>query len=255
MLNLPSKQDVLGVGVSVVGLEALQQLVDQAIQQHSPLTLHYANAHTLNMAWTEPRFRTYLNQAQVVWCDGFSVLWWMSVLGVRLAERFTWVDVLAHSGAHWGRQGYRIFWLGAEAGVADLAAQVSVQRYAGLGIAGAQDGYFGRDSAQEADLLERINASGADMLFVGMGSPLQEAWIARQREKLQVPVIFTVGAGFDYVSGVKQRAPRALTHRGLEWLARLIAEPRRMWRRYLLGLPMFAWRALAYRYGIAQPRT
>lgn len=245
-MNLIPQQEVMGVQVAVLSLDEVKHLVDAVIAQPmaEPFVFQYANAHTLNMAWEDVHFKRLLSGANVVWCDGFSILWGMALIGKSLGERFTWIDILEHCGAHWGRQNYRVFWLGAMPNVAQSAAERTNARFTGLLSAGAHHGYFSAD--ENAALIDQINQSGAQLLFVGMGSPKQEQWIAEHRQALRVPVIFTVGAGLDYVAGYKRRAPKFLTHNGLEWLTRLIAEPRRMWQRYLVELPLFLFRMVRH---------
>jgi N-acetylglucosaminyldiphosphoundecaprenol N-acetyl-beta-D-mannosaminyltransferase len=101
-------------------------------------------------------------------------------------------------------------------------------------------GHFQKDVASSLPVIDVVNRSGAAVLLVGFGMPLQEEWITLHRSELRPLVVFTVGAMFDYVAGTVRRGPRLLTAHGFEWLTRLVIEPRRLWRRYLLGLPEFA---------------
>ena len=119
------------------------------------------------------------------------------------------------------------------------------ERYPELEIAGVRHGYF--DRSENEAVVEEINAAAPDILLVGLGMPLQERWLMENRQRLDVGVALTGGAVFDYVSGRVRRGPRLLTRGGLEWLARLLAEPRRLWRRYLVGNPLFLLRVLRQR--------
>jgi N-acetylglucosaminyldiphosphoundecaprenol N-acetyl-beta-D-mannosaminyltransferase len=112
-------------------------------------------------------------------------------------------------------------------------------RYPGLHIAGTRHGY-----EAGTDAVEEINRAAADILLVGMGTPTQEKWIADYQDQLDVPVIWAVGALFDFVSGRIPRGPHWMTEHGLEWLCRLAAEPAKLWRRYLIGNPLFLWRVI-----------
>ncbi|TML25261.1 MAG: WecB/TagA/CpsF family glycosyltransferase, partial [Actinobacteria bacterium] len=113
-----------------------------------------------------------------------------------------------------------------------------------LRIAGTHHGYFDPESPHADRVVEDINASGANLLLVGMGTPKQELWVQRRAEQLDVDVLWTVGALLDYMAGRVPRAPRWLADHGLEWIFRLAMEPQRMWRRYLLGNPIFLSRVM-----------
>jgi exopolysaccharide biosynthesis WecB/TagA/CpsF family protein len=135
---------------------------------------------------------------------------------------------------------HSIFLLGAREGVAESTAANMQERYPGLVIAGCQDGYF--TPAEEDMVIDRINASGADVLLVAMGAPQQEKWIAKNRERLNVSLLMGVGGLFDFYSGRISRAPVWMREVGLEWVWRLLQEPGRMWRRYVIGNPLFLYR-------------
>jgi len=132
-----------------------------------------------------------------------------------------------------------MFLLGAKEGVADEAARKLEAAVPGLRVH-SHHGHFPKDEASSRDVVDLINRSGATVLLVGFGMPLQELWITRHRGVLAPVVVFSVGAMFDYIAGNVRRGPRWLTQHGFEWLTRLAIEPRRLWRRYLLGLPEFA---------------
>ena len=114
-------------------------------------------------------------------------------------------------------------------------------------MVGTHHGYFGIDSPHSERVLEHIAERRPDILLVGMGTPLQELWVDRWFDRLEAHVVWTVGGLFDYVSGRTPRAPHWMADHGLEWTFRLAMEPRRMWRRYLLGNPAFLWRVLEER--------
>jgi N-acetylglucosaminyldiphosphoundecaprenol N-acetyl-beta-D-mannosaminyltransferase len=138
------------------------------------------------------------------------------------------------------RAGLPIYLLGARPGIARAAADAMVQRYPELVVAGARDGYFQSD--EEPGVVDAINASGARILLVAFGAPRQELWIARWRDRLEVPVAMGVGGLFDFYSGRIARAPVWMREIGLEWVYRLMQEPGRMWRRYVIGNPLFLYR-------------
>jgi N-acetylglucosaminyldiphosphoundecaprenol N-acetyl-beta-D-mannosaminyltransferase len=138
--------------------------------------------------------------------------------------------------------GHSLYLLGGTQGSAAEAAQRLQRWYPGLTVAGTHWGFELNPGA-----VQTIRDSGADILLVGMGSPRQERWIAAHQSELGVPVVWAVGALFDFVSGRLARGPRWMTEHGLEWLCRLAVEPRKLWRRYLIGNPRFLWRVLRSR--------
>jgi N-acetylglucosaminyldiphosphoundecaprenol N-acetyl-beta-D-mannosaminyltransferase len=124
--------------------------------------------------------------------------------------------------------------------VTTQAAEALCARYPGLEIA-CDHGFYGKEGAENDALIDRINASGAEILLVGMGTPLQEAWVGQVRDRLEVPVVWCLGATADFLAGEQDRGPAWLVERH-EWLARLVSDPRRMWRRYLVGnVSVLAW--------------
>jgi N-acetylglucosaminyldiphosphoundecaprenol N-acetyl-beta-D-mannosaminyltransferase len=148
------------------------------------------------------------------------------------------------------REGLRLYLLGGVPGVAEEAAAALTIRHPGLQISGTASGYDAGGATVAA-----INATAPDVLLVGMGTPTQEKWIARYRSDLDIPVVWAVGALFDFVTGRIPRGPRWMTDHGLEWLCRLAAEPRKLWRRYLIGNPRFLWRVVRVYWLRRDPTT
>ena len=145
--------------------------------------------------------------------------------------------------------GHSIFFLGAKPGVAEKASEKLRFRYPDLMISGIHHGYFNKDenSLENRRVIRAINESQPDILLVAFGMPLQEKWLMANWDKVHAHVALTGGAVFDYISGSLQRGPRWMTDHGLEWLARLLIEPRRLWKRYLIGNPLFIYRVLRER--------
>jgi N-acetylglucosaminyldiphosphoundecaprenol N-acetyl-beta-D-mannosaminyltransferase len=246
--DIPSVS-VLGVRIHTLSLETFLALTEQTIARQQRAIIAYANVHGLNLAYKTPWFRAFLNRSDIVFCDGFGVKWGARLLGYEIPRRFTppdWLDSLATQAAHQERT---LYLLGSRAGVAEKAAARFQQRTPGLLIAGTHHGFFdkNRDSTDNRAVVQAVNAAAPDVLMVGFGMPLQEQWLMENWDDLRVNVALTVGAAFDYLTGEVRRGPRWMTDHGLEWLSRLIIEPRRLWRRYLLGNPLFLWRILRQR--------
>jgi N-acetylglucosaminyldiphosphoundecaprenol N-acetyl-beta-D-mannosaminyltransferase len=207
--------------------------------------VHYLNAHVFNLARQDREFRRLLSQCDLLYADGISVVWAARLLGYSIPERLTAADYFAEFCGACAAQSLSVFLVGGAAGVAEVAADRLVRGIPGLQVAGTSHGYLSpRDSAE---LVRRINDSGADVLVVGMNSPNQEQWLHRYGWDLEVPVRWSVGALLDYFSGVERRAPEWVCRFGGEWLFRMMVNPSRRWRRYTLGNASFAlWLAGEY---------
>jgi len=205
----------------------------------------YLNAHVLNQSRANPALREALERADLVYCDGYGVRLAAKALDAEIPHRMTGADWIYGLAALCELGGQSVYLLGAEPGVAAEAARRLDRWYPRLRIAGTHHGYFDIGSAHDDRVVEDINARKPDIVLVGMGTPKQELWVAHNAAHLKTDVVWTVGALFDYVSGRVPRAPRWLADNGLEWIFRLAIEPQRMWRRYLLGNPVFISRVLA----------
>lgn len=222
------------------GRDLIRQIVHRALTRRKTC-LHYLNAHTFNLASKDQQFGQILRQCQILYADGISVVLAARLSGQYLPCRLTAADYFpdfCHAAA---RAGLRLFILAGKDSVAQKAGEFFQQHEPDLEIVGTADGYFQQDAQGSgvADLIERINASNADVLLVGMGSPRQEQFVAKYREQLEPTVIWTVGALMDYYAGREPLCPRWLGRLGFEWLYRLIVDPKGKWQRYLIGNPSF----------------
>jgi N-acetylglucosaminyldiphosphoundecaprenol N-acetyl-beta-D-mannosaminyltransferase len=252
-MSLPvrEKVNVLGVGVDPLTVEELHERMLGFVENGDHALVLHANAHGLNLAYRDERLRGFLNGAQLVFCDGAGVMLAARLLGRGIPERITYADWTWELAAFAEERGLSLFFLGARPGVAEKAARRLEYRFPKLRIAGTEHGYFDRTpgSPENEAVIKKINAARPDVLLVGFGMPLQELWLAENWEKVDANVALTGGAVFDYVSGELRRGPRILTDHGLESVARLMVEPRRMWRRYVVGNPLFLLRVLKQRLG------
>jgi N-acetylglucosaminyldiphosphoundecaprenol N-acetyl-beta-D-mannosaminyltransferase len=205
----------------------------------------YVNAHVVNRTRELPALRQALQSADLVYCDGYGVRVAARALDLPVPHRMTGADWVWGLAALCEASGRSLYLLGSEPNTAAEAAARLHRWYPGLNIAGTHHGYGDLDSPQNERVVEDINARRPDIVLVGMGTPKQELWVDRYADRLDVNVVWTVGALLDYLSGRVPRAPRWLADNGLEWIFRLGVEPRRMWRRYLLGNPAFLARVLS----------
>jgi N-acetylglucosaminyldiphosphoundecaprenol N-acetyl-beta-D-mannosaminyltransferase len=193
------------------------------------------NPEFVMLAQRDPEFMQVLHQADLCLPDGIGLLWAARRIGRPLPERVTGSDSVPRIAERAAHEGWRLYLLGGEEGVAEEAARILGERYPGLQIVGT---YAGSPAPEEeGEIVARVNASDADILFVAYGAPRQDKWIARNRDRLRVGVAMGVGGSLDFVTGAQTRAPRWMRRLGLEWLDRLIRQPWR-WRRQL-ALPRF----------------
>ena len=167
-----------------------------------------------------------------------------------MPQRITYADWIWQLAEFAEARNFSLFFLGAQPGVADRAAARLKERFPRLRIVGTQHGYFSKEAgnAENESVVDRINRLRPNILIVGFGMPLQERWLMDNWDRIQADIGLTGGAVFDYVSGEVPRTSSWMTDHGLEWLGRLIIEPRRLWRRYLIGNPLFIWRVMKQRF-------
>jgi N-acetylglucosaminyldiphosphoundecaprenol N-acetyl-beta-D-mannosaminyltransferase len=242
----------LGLRVDFLKLESLLNIISRTILESRKARVVYVNIHAINLAQKYTWFRDFINTSEVVYCDGFGVMWGARLLGLRIPERLSPPDWIRSLVKECARQSFSLFLLGAHPGVADKTAEFLRQQCDGLRIVGIQHGYFDTspENEQNESVLKAINAIHPDILLVGLGMPLQERWLMENWARLETKVALPVGALFDYLSEEFRRAPHWMTDHGLEWLGRLIGEPQRLWRRYLLGIPHFLWLLLRQKLGL-----
>ncbi len=241
--------NVLGVGVDPLTVEELHEEIGYFVRRKDHALVLNANVHCLNLAYGDPGLRGLLNGAEVVFCDGSGVMLAARLQGRRIPERITYADWMWRLAAFAADEGFSLYFLGARPGIARQAAEHLEKRHPDLKIAGVRHGYFDRTlgGRENEAVIKEINAAAPDILVLGLGMPLQERWLMENWDQIEARVVLTGGAVFDYVSGGLRRGPEILTNNGFEWLARLLIEPKRLWRRYVLGNPLFLLRVLRQR--------
>ena len=232
-------------------LKLLNEIINFIANEQKTI-ISYLNVQAVNLSFKYPWFREFLNRSDIVFCDGFGIILGAKILGLDIKHRNTppdWIPLLAQMCAE---KNYRLAFLGSNPGIADKTAEVLIKDNPTLNIPFTHHGYFNKslDHPENEAVIQSINAVKPDILLVGFGMPIQEKWIMENFERLDVKVFLPVGAAFDYVSGNVRRAPRWMTDHGLEWLGRLIIEPRRLWKRYIIGIPIFFWRVFLQRMGL-----
>ncbi|MGH7690707.1 MAG: WecB/TagA/CpsF family glycosyltransferase [Gemmatimonadaceae bacterium] len=240
------KRNVIGVLVDVVDYAgAVRRVVEAALAGRS-LSVSALAVHGVMTGVSDDTHRYRLNHLDLVCPDGQPVRWALNWLhGARLSDRVYGPELTLRLCAEAARQALPIYLYGSRPEVLDRLKSNLLARFPGLVIAGAEPSRFRTLSREEkVDVIRRIGRSGAKIVFVGLGCPRQEVWAFEYRDQLPLPVI-AVGAAFDFHSGHSKQAPMRMQRAGLEWLFRLLHEPTRLWRRYLLLSPVYLTLVLA----------
>lgn len=229
-------------GVDIVNTtmdEAVGWILSRALSRTSS-QLCFVNPDCLNKAYTDPEYRRVLRQADRVLPDGVGIHLACRISGTSLVANVNGTDLFPRLCEKAAAEELSIFLLGSALGRAEATARNMQHKFKHLKIAGTHPGFF--EPAQEQALLDQINRSGADILLVGLGAPRQDLWIANNLRALNPAVKIGVGGLFDFYSDGIARAPQWMREIGMEWSWRLMKEPRRMWRRYVIGNPLFLFR-------------
>ena len=222
--------------------ETVYWIADRA-QARQPTQIAFLNAHCANVARKDWRYRDTLENVEALLPDGSGVAMAAKLNGAPLGDNLNGTDLFGRLCRCLAFRKIPVFFLGGRPGVAQRAAENTKAEIPLLNIAGHRHGYF--SPREEQDVIDEINASGARVVFVAFGVPDQDVWISRIRHHLHAPVILGVGGLLDFVSGRIPRAPLWMRKAGLEWMYRLKCEPKRMWRRYIIGNVSFTAHALA----------
>ena len=244
----------LGVHIHRLDLEELIRDVETSVRTKRRTKIMYVNIHVVNLAFKDVALKEALNHAHIVYCDGAGVRIGARILGEFLPQRMTGADWIWDLCAMCEKRRYSIYILGGNPGIAEKAGHILKNRCPGLEIAGVYHGFFEKDSGENERVVSMINKRSPDILLVGFGSPLQERWIHDNFGRLNATVVWAVGALVDFVSGTVPRGPRWMVDHGLEWLYRLMMEPKRMWKRYLVGNFLFLVRILKTRFRLTGKR-
>lgn len=234
--------DVLGVGVSPINMDTALEVIDRWITTGAHQYVCVAGVHGVMESTRDETLRQIHNAAGLVTPDGMPLVWLSRLYGWRNTRRVYGPDLMLDLCERSLATGYRHFFYGGQEGVPDRLSDRLQRRFPGLIVAGTYSPPFRTPTEEEdEEIVRRINDAKPDIVWVGLGPPKQEHWMAQHVDRLAASVLIGVGAAFDFHAGVKRQAPRWMQQSGLEWLFRLGSEPRRLWRRYLVNNPMFVW--------------
>ena len=229
---------VLGVPVDNLDMSETLDVIAGFIASRRPHQHVVVNVDKVVKAHRDPAIARIIGRCALVSADGMPVVWASRLLGTPLKERVTGIDLFEALMERSAREGWRVFLLGARAEVVGHVRSIYGQRYPGLVIAGHRDGYW--SEAEEAQVADQVRRAQPDILAVAISSPRKEQFLDRWQAHMRVPFAMGVGGTFDVVAGRVRRAPVLMQRIGLEWLARVAQEPRRMFRRYFVdSLPFF----------------
>ena len=232
--------NVLGVRVDAVNLRTATEAIGAAVESRRRGYVCVTGVHGVMESQRDPQVRAIHNEASLVTPDGMPLAWLLKLAGNREADRVYGPDLMLLVFAHGEGRGYRHFLYGATEGTLALLRANLLRRFPEAKIVGTHAPPFRPLSdAETVSVAAEIDASGADIVWVGLSTPKQEAWMARSRPLLQAPMLIGVGAAFDFHAGLKPQAPALVQRAGMEWAFRLACEPRRLWRRYLTNNPRF----------------
>ena len=250
MLDNSNHTDILGLRVAAVDLSSSCRLVEGWVNRREHTYVCVTNVHGVMESQRNPHLLKAQNSAGMVVPDGMPLVWLSRIRGQRSVGRVYGPDLMLELCRRSAGKGYRHFFYGGSDGVAERLASRLMERFPHLRIVGTHCPPFRPLTAAEtAQVRVKINRSRADFVWVGLGCPKQELWMADHRDHLDAPVLIGVGAAFDFHSGLKKQAPNWMQQAGLEWLFRLCSEPRRLAGRYLKNNPLFVLQILRQSLG------
>ena len=233
--------DILGVKIDRITSAYALKKAEQMVRSDGVSTIFTPNPEIVMAAYEDAGFRGVLNSADMCTPDGIGVVYAAKMLGTPVPERVAGFDLVCGLLSNIRKTGEGVFLFGAKPGVAEAAAVKLLDEYVGLNIVGVHHGYFSDNETD--DIVKQINESGAKLLLVCLGAPKQEKWMAAHQGIVDGFMV-GVGAGFDYFAGNIERAPEWMQKCNLEWMYRLIQDPKRLFKRYLVTNTKFIWNAV-----------
>jgi len=234
--------NIFGVPIIPASLTEIPQLIVSLIENGKKRTFFYVNAHCLNIAYKNPEYKSILQKASLVYSGGIGPVLASRLLGKPLPERAPTPDFIEKVFHTAEKKGWSIYLLGTKTKSLKRAVGKLKDKFPRLTIVGYHHGYFNKN--EEKEIINDINSKQPTILIVGMGTPRQEKFISDNMNKINSSVFWAVGALFDVISGELPRAPLWIQNLKMEWLFRLFQEPRRLWKRYIIGNTFFIIRVL-----------
>jgi len=245
LMDSPLRTNILGVRVSAITPAHALDTIEGWIRRREQHYVCVTGVHGVVESQRDPKLMQIHNEAGLVTPDGMPLVWLSRLKGFRWVERVYGPDLMLALCEQSLLKGYRHYFYGGAEGVGEKLVSRLTQQFWGLQVAGFWSPPFRpltRDEDEESTAL--INKAQPDIVWVGLSTPKQEYWMHQHLRRIAAPVMIGVGAAFDFHAGVKKQAPRWMQRSGLEWSFRLLTEPRRLWRRYLINNSLFLWMIL-----------
>ena len=235
------RYSLLGVHVSATTFEAARERVVNAPRNGERLSVHYVSVNTIVEANRQAPLRTLLNRGDIVAPDGMPLVWLGRLRGRQMTRVYgpdSMLAIIDHAQQH----EYTHYFYGGADGVPELLKERLLRDFPRMKVVGMYSPPFRALTPEEDDaVVEEINAANPDFVWIGLGSPKQDQWVAEHRGRLNAAAVLAVGAAFDYNAGLLRKAPRWMQRSGLQWFFRLVTEPRRLWKRYTVSNARFLW--------------
>jgi N-acetylglucosaminyldiphosphoundecaprenol N-acetyl-beta-D-mannosaminyltransferase len=240
-MTLTSNIDLFGIKLKNISYTEILDSIQRAVQNQNQLAICYVNVNSINLSVIKDNIRNLFPEFNIVHADGFGVFLASRILYGKdgFANRLSGSDLYERLISDSKKFNYKLFFFGDRN---ETLNQINL-KHPKLKIVGLQNGF----EFDSASTLEKINKSEPDILIVGLGTPKQEEWIVQNKQELKVSVIISVGDGIRVFSGTKRRGLKIIQIIGLEWLVRLFFEPKRLWKRYFIGIPLFIFRVIKYK--------
>ncbi len=245
-MDAASRLTLLDVEFLSISMEEALHLIGGVIKENSKECVSFINADCLNISSKDEEYRSILNSQSLVLPDGAGISLACRLMGKRLKANLNGTDLLPELCEVARSEGFTVFLLGAAPGVAARMQRNLTDTYPGLKIVGERHGYFDHDDDSNT-VIDQINALKPNIVLVAFGAPRQEKWIHKYHQQIDSNILVGVGGLFDFYSGDKKRAPLWMRKSGVEWMYRLYLEPGRLWRRYIIGNPLFMLRMLRWK--------
>lgn len=229
--------NLLGIDIAAMRMEDVLNICEKHIIERVSLLLGVVNVAKVVNCRKDPELRKSLAEADITLADGLPIVWLSRLILNPLPQRVAGIDIMYRLLELSSQKNYGVYFLGAKQEVLEKMVEIVKTKYPGVRIAGYRNGYF--NESDEKEVAEEIRNSSADIIFVAMTSPKKEKFLRNWRKFMNIPVCHGVGGSFDVLAGVTKRAPLWMQNCGLEWLYRVIQEPGRMWKRYLVTNSIF----------------
>ncbi|MGG3671393.1 glycosyltransferase [Bacillus cereus] len=225
--------NMMNFNVDNLSMQETLLKIEEIIKERQPTQHVVVNASKAVMIQKDEKLRSIINECPLINADGQSIVWASKFLGKPLAERVAGIDLMEEIIQLSAKKGYSIYFFGAKEEVVKEVVKLYEYKYPTLKVAGYRNGYFKEEDNEK--IVSDIKNSNADILFVAFSSPKKEYWLKSFCNEMNIPFQMGVGGSFDVVAGITKRAPRWMQKVGMEWFYRFMQEPKRMWKRYLIG--------------------